>query len=383
MSNSNFNSKKMPLEDPRYLEMAEKYADKFSEKEAYEDNDVTAWSGIGVFFLHALIWFGSLSTVWYLNVSKSEKIVLSVIVVVIAFVLEWYKSLYMEKFFRAYMKSRDTDMPIGLRKDNQRKKGTAQTVLLAFWGASVVIFMAGGIQYASNNMGDVEKLAYDASLKMSLDAKTKTLETARLSGAGSGRLRQLAEDQTKASDAWQSHKANIDGRQATLNSGGEDSAWNYGLMALAVCLALEFCLFALRGFHEGQQYKVAKSLFSLMHNGTAAGANPSDPSVQMVEKATYDALMQRFSLLDSQFNEYKLHRQGIQQDYASQVTKLETVEKEYADLSTKSKQSSQDLDYAEKRLAANHDIMKLELATSKKQNKELEQKNGYLERLLK
>ncbi len=288
MSNLSQSSK---LTDPKHLEMAEKYQDKFADKEAYEEADITGWSGIGVFALHAIIAAGSVMAIYYLNISKAEKTFLSVFVLVLAGVLEYFKSKYMERYFHSHLKASNVNSAKDTRLFHQKKKAVSKNILMAFWGASVVIFMAGGMQYAVNNMGNTEKLGYDTSLQASLSSKTKALESARLNGAGSGRLRQLAEDQTRASQDWQNHKKQIDGRQDILNASDESSTWTWAIIALVICIGLECGLFFLRGFHEGEQYKIAMSLLDGSEQGSKSSPTPSVQGVNWEEK--YKLLSQR------------------------------------------------------------------------------------------
>jgi hypothetical protein len=322
MSNSNQNSK---LTDPRHLQMAEKYQEKFSDKEAYEESDITGWSGVGVFCLHAIIALGSVMAIYYLNISKAEKAILSCFVVVLAGVLEYFKSVYMERFFISKLKSLNVKLSKDTRLMHQKKMGVAKTILMCFWGASVVIFMAGGIQYATNNMGNVEKLEYDQSLKASLNAKTKALESARLNGAGSGRLRQLAEDQTIASTAWQNHKTQVETRQAALNTDGESSTWTWGLIALVICAGLECGLFFLRGFHEGEQYKIA---LSLMEDGADVPLDLTASPTPSVSKEVFDAMAGKSQRL---FNENQI----LEQKHISIQKELEILKQENTRLQSK------------------------------------------------
>lgn len=291
--NTNHQNSKFPHENPKYLSLAETLSEKFAEREAHEESDVTAWSGIGVFVIHAIIALGSLSTVFYLNVSRAEKIVLTGLVVVLAVVIEFFKSRYMERFFESRMKVSDTALALEIRRNHQKKLSVNQTILVCFWSISALIFTIGGIQYANHNAPEAEKLAYDVSLQASLNAKTNALNQARKDGASSTRLRQLAEDQTKASDAWQAHTARVDAQNVVKAEGASNDIWIWAFVAILICMALELGLFFLRGFHEGKQYEMAKSLDAMRLNSSQSSPTPMDEqerSLRLKIKEYYDLI---------------------------------------------------------------------------------------------
>ena len=313
MQQSIESSNKIAVDDPKYLAMAEKYAEKYAEKSAHEENDVTVWSGIGVVLIHALIVMGSVATVYYLPVSRMEQLVLSVLVVSAALVLEVFKSKYMERYFMATLKAADKTLSIAVRNLNVKRKDVSFRILMCFWGVSVVIFSFGSVKYAQHNAPKTDVLRYDETLKAALTAKTAAMESARKSGAGGNRLRQLGEEQTKAMEAWQSHKAQIDGRNDSASNSDSDDTWTYILMAIVACLGLELALYGLRRFHEGEQYKAAASLSALM-NSEMVSPTPL-VGEEMISKRLFDELVLKY-------NKFMELTEAFEKGYENQVKDL-------------------------------------------------------------
>lgn len=360
MSNSN----QSPKDNPKYLQMADDFADKYRDKEDHEESDVTVWTRLLYAALHLAIIIGTVSIVSNIaGLSRVETIAFNIVAVVIALTLEYFKGLYMERYFIAELKSVDANLLKVVRVKANKSKALNIKILGVFWLISAGLFCTSGYFYAKKNAATGITKSYDTHIETAFVNANAAVANAVKEQSGSKTVRDLTSKLDKARSEWTAEKAAVDAANVSTDAGNSEERWNYGLIAIAACILLEFFLFAARRFHETLQYKISSSLLPHFEDGevgTKKGhvlrpAQVPTPSVETVDNSAYDQLM-------SQYNK---------------------LEKEYADLSTKSKQSSQDLDYAEKRLAANHDIMKLELATLKDANKELEQKNGYLERLLK
>ncbi len=257
MINSIKNNK---IDDPKYLELSDTLNDKYAEKEAFEESDITKWTRLLYLVPHVLIAGGTIGLIQFINVSKVEKIFLTVFIAALALALEWFKGVYMERYFIANLKTQDVEQPRETRQFNQKKKGVNFKILAFFWAISALIFCFTGSQLAKKVYGTAEKISYDASIENSLVVATNALNKATKESAGSGTLRNLSEKLENARNAWSTHKKEIAQKNATIVTYHDDDIFNYSVMAFSLCLILEIGLFAARGFHETKQYEIHKSL---------------------------------------------------------------------------------------------------------------------------
>jgi hypothetical protein len=255
------NNSNSALENPRILEMMDTYADKYADKAAYEEADITVWTRIMYVAIHAVIVLGTIALPQFItSISKGERIALSCLIGAIALCLEWFKGTYMERYFVAKMLSLNSDFGKDRRQMYLKKMRLNFKILAFFWVVSVSLFCTTGVFYAKKYFVSGAELQAEQSIKAALDASIASLNKSTSENAGSKALRELNNSVAKAQTAWTAEQSRVDRVNATIKTDSEGDQWNYGILALLCCIFLELGLFAARGFHEKKQYEIAMSL---------------------------------------------------------------------------------------------------------------------------
>ena len=288
MQNQNNNSNSA-LENPKYLEMMDTYADKYADKAAYEEADITVWTRIMYVAIHAVIVLGTIALPQFItSISKGERIALTCFVAAIALCLEWFKGTYMERYFIAKMLSLNVMLGKDRRQMYHRKMNLNFKILAFFWFVSVALFCTTGVFYAKKYFVSGVELQADTSVKAALDASIASLNKSTAENAGSKALRQLNNSVAAAQTAWTTEQSRVDRVNATIKTDSEGDQWNYGIMALLCCILLELGLFAARGFHEKKQYEIACSL----PNGDAEPKQKAKSDAPKAEKTAETTIIE-------------------------------------------------------------------------------------------
>ena len=258
--------------NPRLMDMKRTYDKKFGEKPAHQESDVTSWSAVTVFLLHAFSAICAGYASQFFGLSGMEQTVVSVVWFALMVVLEVFKSKYSERYHIAIIKSLDDTLKEDEQERAYDRAKVTKNILLVFWTISLSIVVFAASQMALKNAPEVELLSYDKNLQSVLLQKQVTLSQAQERSAKLATIKGLQADVSKAAEEVKQDKSFVDRENIARRTAHGNGLGIYIFFGFLLGLGIEMGIYYMRRFHETKQYEIYQSLPFF---DTKKGSNPA------------------------------------------------------------------------------------------------------------
>jgi hypothetical protein len=254
------------INDPSVGNMKRRYEARYADKPAYKEVDLTAWTGTSVFLLHTLSCACAFFAARFFGFTGIEQTAVGVLWGGVCCLIEYFKSVYSERYQIASIKSLDGDIKEDEREMHFEKSLINKRILYVFWSVSLAIVVYAASQLAMQNAPELKLLTYDAQIENVLLEKQRTLALSRDRGAKLTKITDLQNEVTSALSDWKAHKATVDGENRHRRTEHTNGMGIYIFFGLLFGFAIETAIYYMRRFHERKQYEIHKSLTELSNS---------------------------------------------------------------------------------------------------------------------
>lgn len=282
---------KNPFSDPSVVDLRRRLGEKFAEKPAHSEVDVTFWSGSAVFLLHTFSALLATYAASFLGLSGYELTAVFIVWGLLACIIEWFKSQYSERYHNAFLKTYDETLPDAERERAYDRMKLTKNILLVFWTISLSVVVFSAAQMALKNAPSVVLLSYDLSIETTLKQKQSSLNIAQERNAKLATIKGLQTEVSEAQENWNRHKAGVDAENRQLKSTHSNGLTVYIFFGFLLGLGIEMAIFYMRRFHERKQYEIYKSLGELSKPTNAPVQSQPQSNGTITTNNNYDELL--------------------------------------------------------------------------------------------